>query len=95
MRILDEDRDAVVLIELAHLVGLFLSEQQAAVCGSDNAIGVVGTLPCDRPFCTRVNDSRISVTLTSRSCAAATMDPKKTNRATNGAFEFITFYLNK
>ena len=57
MRVLDENRTAIVLVEFADLVRLFLSKQHAAVVGSDDAIGVVRALPCDDPLCLGSNNA--------------------------------------
>src|SRR5262245_28486872 len=57
MRVFDENRNVVILIEFADLVGLLLSEKQAAILSSDDAISVVRTLPCDGPFRPRLNHS--------------------------------------
>ena len=49
VRVAQEHRRAVVAIELADLVRLLLREQQAAIVGADDAVGVVGALPGERP----------------------------------------------
>ena len=52
------DRKAIVLIQLADAVGLLLRKQEAAIGGADDAIGVVGALPGDPPRGTSGDDAR-------------------------------------
>src|SRR4029453_4855965 len=52
------DRKAIVLIQLADAVGLLLREQEAAIGRADDAIGVVGALPGDLPRGTSGDDAR-------------------------------------
>ena len=57
MHVFQENCNLVVLIELADAVWLLLREQQAAVAGGDDAIGVIGALPCEGPLGSRRHHS--------------------------------------
>jgi hypothetical protein len=52
------DRKAIVLIQLADAIGLLLRKQEAAIGGTDDAIGVVGAVPGDSPRGTSGDDAR-------------------------------------
>src|SRR5262249_43523237 len=54
----EKHREPVVFIELTHSTGLFLSKQHAAVARADDAIGIVGALPGELPFCAHIDDAR-------------------------------------
>ena len=58
VRVLDHYRHAVVRVELADAVGLLLREQQAAVGGGHEAVGVVGALPRPHPGAAGGDDAR-------------------------------------
>jgi hypothetical protein len=49
MGVAQENRHAILAIELADATGLFLGEQQPAVFGADDAVGVVRALPYGGP----------------------------------------------
>src|SRR5439155_13760705 len=58
MRVLDIHGNLVVPVKLAHAAWLFLREQQPAVRRADDAVGVVTTLPYQRPSCAGGNNAR-------------------------------------
>ena len=56
MRVLKEDGNVVVPVELADLIGLFLGEEHAAIGRAENTVGVVRSLPDKLPFRARCNN---------------------------------------
>src|SRR5262245_58372455 len=58
MGVVHEYRHAIAAIELADAIGLLLREQQPAIIGPDDAVGVVGALPRARPRRSRSDHAR-------------------------------------